>query len=306
MLKDIIEDYIASKKALGYKFNTPTYLLRLFADYADQQNEQYIRINTVIDWASQAPSPYQRKDRLMAVRRLAYAVKSENCNHEVPPSDVFGRLEPRRKIRHIYSLEEVKALVSAVHRIKTKDPFRLRMFATLFTLMYATGIRFCEAVALDIEDLTDNGLMIKATKFRKDRIVSLHETTQSALWEYLAHRKAYHTNQSIFFISPRGLRLPQSTTYLYFSKAIGLSGIWAKKGNKPKPRVHDFRHTFIVNSIANCQGSYDDIHRHMAILSTYVGHSQVSNTYWYMHATSSLLQNIASAKERYEEELNHE
>jgi integrase len=57
------------------------------------------------------------------------------------------------------------------------------------------------------------------------------------------------------------------------------------------------RHTFAVRSLEQCTGNRDDIARHMLALSTYLGHTHVADTYWYLQATPKLLAEIANRAE---------
>ena len=64
------------------------------------------------------------------------------------------------------------------------------------------------------------------------------------------------------------------------------------------PRLHDLRHTFAVRSLEACAHDRQAVTRHIAALSTYLGHADVVNTYWYLEATPVLLHGIADATER--------
>ena len=63
------------------------------------------------------------------------------------------------------------------------------------------------------------------------------------------------------------------------------------------PRLHDLRHTFAVRSLEACAHDRQAVGRHMAALSTYLGHADVANTYWYLQATPVLMHDIAAANE---------
>ena len=65
----------------------------------------------------------------------------------------------------------------------------------------------------------------------------------------------------------------------------------------PGPRLHDLRHTFAVRWLEACGSDPQAVLRHMRALSTYLGHVDVANTYWYLEATPVLLRMIASATE---------
>jgi integrase len=69
---------------------------------------------------------------------------------------------------------------------------------------------------------------------------------------------------------------------------------WVNRGAHATPRVHDMRHTFVVRRILRWQEEGVDIDQQMLALSTYVGHANVTNTYWYLSAVPELLARAAA------------
>jgi len=166
----------------------------------------------------------------------------------------------------------------------------------LMCLIMATGLRASEALKLQLTDITEDGLLIRATKFQKSRLVPLHESAAQGLRQYLAVRKRFKTKCSNVFVSKHGAALPYSTlnaTFLYLARLAGLRQGPGQGGC----RIHDARHTFAVRSLEQCAGDRKAIARHISALSTYLGHSHVSDTYWYLQATLKLLCDVAAASE---------
>jgi hypothetical protein len=58
------------------------------------------------------------------------------------------------------------------------------------------------------------------------------------------------------------------------------------------------RHSFAVRSLEACAHDRNAVAHHMVALSTYLGHADVANTYWYLQATPVLMHGIAEASER--------
>lgn len=83
--------------------------------------------------------------------------------------------------------------------------------ATLIGLLASSGLRSGEVVRLDRTDvdLTNRVLLVRKTKFRKDRLVPVHTTTQAALRHYVRVRDAAfpQPKDQAFFLSSRGNRL---------------------------------------------------------------------------------------------------
>lgn len=172
----------------------------------------------------------------------------------------------------------------------------LRQSASWRSLLSATGLRISEAIALNIDCIADDVLIIKATKFRKDRLVPLHQSAYQAILRYMKLRMKLSSIESAFFVSNSGARLSYSTVnsiFLQLVRAIGLRGAPGESG----VCIHDLRHTFAVRSLEQCAGNRVAISQHMTALSTYLGHAHISDTYWYLQATPTLLAQISADQE---------
>lgn len=297
MLSEKVNRHIEHHQALGFKFRVQGGLLRSFAAFAEARGDEHVRAQSVLHWARQAPSPAQRRNRLLTVRRFASAMQAEDERHEIPSAETLGHASFKRCIRHIFTAEEITALLRAAAQLPPAGSMRPATYTTLFALLAATGLRSCEALALTLEDVTDDGLMVRQTKFRKSRLVPVHETTQLALNRYLAQRIRLGTTDPRVFVSLHGTALCYDTVsavFLGLARAIGLRG----GRGCPGPRLHDLRHTFAVRSLEQCGDDPAAVKRHVVALSTYLGHAHVSDTYWYLQATPMLMSRIAEAGER--------
>lgn len=296
MLRETINNYVSMRRAMGFKFRVQNNLLQNFLVFAERRGEVRVRCHVVLEWAGLAPSSAQKRNRLLTVRRFALAMKSADNQYEIPPYDAFGRYSGHRRIPHIFSPEELQTLFNATAQLKPEGSIRPKTYTTLFALLATTGIRISEALALNLEDFTNDGLLIKCTKFRKDRLVPLHVSAQQGIESYLSCRVERMTDESAFFISNKGARLPYSTvvsTFLQLMRTIGLRDVPGTTG----ACMHDLRHTFAVKSLEQCSGDRAAISRHMVALSTYLGHAHITDTYWYLQATPTLLAQISMAQE---------
>src|SRR5206468_8509727 len=105
--------------------------------------------------------------------------RSEDSAHEAMPSKVIVSTTRRRPFPYILSPEELLQLLDATADLKPKASLRPLTYYTLFGLLATTGMRVSEAMHLMIDDVTNEGLIIRQTKFRKSRMLPLHETTQA-------------------------------------------------------------------------------------------------------------------------------
>jgi integrase/recombinase XerD len=291
-----VNSYLEIRRGAGFELKMAEFLLRSFARFASQRGETHVFTRTVIQWSNQASSIAQRDERLKTVRRFALHVQAEDEWHEVPPRDVFG-YRKRRQLPFIYTPTDIHLLIQAASRLGPRGTLRPHTYATLFALLVATGLRVSEALALRLEDVTSDGLIIRKTKFQKSRLVPLHETARAGLERYLVLRKCEAASSDQIFIS-RGRPLGRLTVYSTFRKL--LRPIHLEGGPRRKhPRIHDLRHTFAVRALEAGPHQRDDVSRHMLALSTYMGHRNISATYWYLEATPHLMQDISGACETF-------
>ena len=202
-----------------------------------------------------------------------------------------------RQAPHIYSEPEIVDLLAAARRLAPASTLRGVVFETLFGLVASSGLRIGEALALRNEDvdLRSGMLVIRKAKFGKSRQVPMHPSTTEALRRYrwtrdLAGESA--APEAAFFIGTRGQRhglpLGERQVHRVFVALREQLG-WRNRGNHHAPRIHDLRHTFVVRRIAQWQTQGVDVDQAMLSLSTYVGHSEVGNTYWYLSAAPELM-----------------
>ncbi len=293
MLMEDVDSYLAVRRACNYELKGPEYLFRDFARFAADHGERYVRTQSVIEWASEASSLAQRDARLKAVARLASYLQVGDKNHEVPPTNVFG-FRKRRRIPYIFTEGDFNRLLQAATQLGPVGSLRPVVYSNLFALLVTTGLRISEALRLTFDDVTPDGLQIRHTKFKKSRLVPLHDTAAAGLDRYVAKRKKTAASENHLFVSLRGRVLARTTvqwTFRGILKTIGLD----PPPNGRRPRINDIRHTFAVRALEACPEGRDNVGRHILALSTYLGHAKVSDTFWYLEATPQLMQDIVAA-----------
>jgi len=296
MLTDNVTRYVELYRSMGFKFKIQACLLRHFVRFAESRHDGAVRSETVLAWAAKAPSAAQRRSRLLVVRRFALFMQAENANHEIPPADAFGRPKRERRMPHIYTPVDIQRLLRAAAQLTPKNSLRPVTYVTLFSLLVSTGLRISEALALQLDDFTSDGLLIRNTKFRKSRLVPLHTTARKGLDRYLARRKQFFDDDPFFFVSMWGTRLAYRTVYAVFLELMRSVGLRGAPGT-PGPCIHDMRHTFAVRALEACHGGKEEIALHLLALSTYLGHAHLSDTYYYLHATPKLMEETARTGE---------
>jgi len=308
-MQALVDTYLAARRSVGFDLRIAGRQLRAFARFADQTGHRGpLTVDVAVRWAQSA----RRGARLTWARRLQtlrpfmkYRAQFDP-ETQIAPSGLFGPVH-RRLVPHIYTEAELTALVDAAAQLRPVTGLRLRArtYATLFGLLASTGLRISEALALtptDV-DLPAASLTVRETKFRKSRLVPLHPTTVAALQRYVAARRRRVSDRRIetFLVSEQGTPLGDRMVHHTFAKLRARLG-WIGRGDYALPRVHDLRHTFLCRALVRSYQQQQGVDHVIDLLSTYVGHASVGDTYWYVTAIPDLLalagQRFAQSAER--------
>ena len=294
-LHEALDEYLVARRALGHRLRLPGRLLQRFVAFADSFGASYITTEVALAWAMQPAKaqPAQWANRLAMVRRFARYCSALDPRTAVPPPDLLPHRYRRPSSPYIYRDEEITRLIDAAKRLSSTIGLRPQTYATLFGLYAATGMRCSEPLRLDRgdADLVNGVLTVRDTKFGKSRYVPLHPSTQHALQAYASCRDRLCPKpiSPSFFLSERGTRLTEwavRRTFVKLSRDIGLRGADDSRG----PRLHDLRHRLAVTTLLRWYRDGVDAERHLPELATYLGHSHITDTYWYLTATPELMQ----------------
>lgn len=301
MMSPVLEDYLALRRAAGFQLRVQEVHLRNFVKFATGRGESFVRTQTALDWAALAPSASQRGHRLDIVRIFGRYARVEDSRHEVPPSGVFSSRRPPYR-PFIFTAEQIRRVLEYTATLPPVGSLRPWTYCTLFSLLAITGMRISEALALRLEDVTNDGLLIRKTKFQKSRILPLHPSAQAGLERYLRRRRRVDVTDDHVFISLRHQRLHYPTVVATFLQAVRTLGLHPGPGQRG-PRLHDLRHSWAVAALEACPCGYDQVNQHVLAVSTYLGHAKLASTYVYLHTTPQLLANIAALSEQVAREV---
>jgi integrase len=239
--------------------------------------------------------PVTLSHRLGAVRGFARYLATIDPATEIPPCGLFGKQQ--RHIPYIYSPEQIGRLLAAAGRLR--PPLRAASYEALFGLLAVSGMRVGEAFRLlraDI-DLAEGVIRIAHTKFDRDRFVPLHPSATKSLRGYATRRDRLCPNprSDTFFISSTGTALRHSSVHATFLSLLAPAGLTTATGGRP--RIHDLRHSLVVNTLIDWQRDGVDVAASLPVLSTYLGHVSPASTYWYFSAVPELMQLAAAGLE---------
>ena len=292
-MRKALEEYLAVRRALGFELRIDGRLLHGFVDFAESEGAFFISRKLALRWATQPvdAQPAQWSKRLGMVRRFAEYLSATNPRTEIPSQELLP-YRSYRKPPYIYTDVEILNLIRAAKELPPPGGFRAQTYSTLIGLIAVTGMRISEPIGLDRNDvdLSEGVLTVRKTKFGKSRLVPLHPSTAERLSEYarLRDRLCLNPQSPSFFVSERGTRLTDDTVRRWFvvlSRKIGLRGPKDSHG----PRLHDLRHGFAVKTLLNWYRAGVDVEQEMPVLSTYLGHGRLTDTYWYISAAPELL-----------------
>ena len=250
-LREALEDYLALRRALGFRLKTAGRLLGQFVSWLDDRGCDTITTEDALKWAVLPPGASQawQSIRLSMVRGFAAYLHGTDPSVQVPPPGLIRRGNDRAT-PYIYSDAEISAIIAAAGTLR--PAFRAATYQALIGLLAASGVRIGEALSFDRSDL-DAGqgiLTVRNAKFGKTRLIPLHPSTTAALARYSALRDEHHPRPAdpALFLSGAGTRLRHSNVSLTFSKLTGEAGL-ARRSASCRPRIHDVRHAYAVNTV---------------------------------------------------------
>lgn len=284
-------DYLALRRALGFKLAKEGRLLPDFAAFAEAAGAGTVTVDLAARWAAkpEGTSPVWAAQRLSMVRGFARYLQTVDPAAQVPPADLLPA-RTRRAIPYLYSDTEIAALMAAARALR--NPLKAATFETLIGLLAVTGMRGSEAMRLDRGDLDAAAglLTVRATKFRKSRQLPLHQTTLAALGAYQAQldQLCPAPATASILVSTTGARLCHETVQPAFRRLLRQAGV-GQDTPRARPTIHGLRHSFAVKTLLGWYQDGQDVQARMPALSTYLGHTGPAATYWYLTGTPELL-----------------
>lgn len=294
-LRRAAADYLALRRAVGFKLRGHDRLLADFIDHLERAGIVHVTTAEAVAWATASSdvSSVRWAQRLGVVRGFARHLRCVDPATEVPPADaVLSR--PCRPAARLFSDDDVAGILAAAGALR--PALRAVTYRTLFGLLAVTGMRVGEAMNLDRAhvDLDAGVISIDETKFRKHRRVPVHDTTVVALADYATVRDgSFPGRAGPFFVSTRGTRLQHPCVHETFRRLADSTGL--DKPEQERARVHGFRHSFAVATLTDWYRDGEDAAVRLPVLSAYLGHADPASTYWYLQATPDLL---AAARDR--------
>lgn len=289
VLQAQVDEYVRLRRALGFKLKEEERTLGQLVGYLEAAGAETVSTELAVRWARLPVGvhPNRWAKRLRVARGFAAYMQTIDPRTEIPPRDVF----PTRRQRatpYLFSERNICQLLAEARRLR--HPIRAASYEALFGLLAVSGMRIGEAVALQREDVDlDAGLItIRKAKSDRARLVPLHPTTTEALRRYASVRDRLcpRPRSRAFFISSAGTPVHPNCLRATFREIMTRIGV---RTEKVRPRVHDLRHRFAVQTLIDWKRSGVNVDEQIATLSTYLGHVSPADTYWYLSASPELM-----------------
>ncbi len=287
-LANAVAFYLQQRRQLGFPLKEDGQMLHQLVGYASERGHRGPLTNQMaLAWA-QAPTQASRlwwARRLDAARRFATFWRAFDPRTEVPLPGALGPSYRRRAV-HLYSRQEIAALMQAARDL---GGLRGLTYPTLIGLLACTGLRIGEALRLHEEDIdwTAGLLTVRHSKLRRSRCLPLQASTLTALNSYRQKRQKHlrQTDPTPLFVGPKG----RAITYVQAAQTFRCLRQGLGWNQQPVPRLHDLRHSFAVGSLMDWYRQGDAVAQKVLCLATYLGHSSIQGTYWYLSAVPELL-----------------
>jgi integrase/recombinase XerD len=303
-LAQLIEGFIAHKRAIGYRYATGTAILKRFDGFCIRYhgNEQMLSKEIVTHWAQRRPgeSIGTLGIRIGPVRQFAIYLHKLGREAYVIPCRILPTYH--QYIPYIFTNTELAAFFSQTDacRYWARNPIRHMVMPVLFRMLYCCGLRVSEASSLKVNrvDLQNGVLTIYGGKFGKDRRVPMSEELTNRCRDYYDRVHSFLDYDNYFLGSSScGCPLNVKTVYSSFRKFLWDARI--SHGGKGKgPRIHDLRHTFAVHCLRRWVEEGRDLSAYLPILKTYLGHTHFRETAYYLRLTADLYPTITAQVEQ--------
>ena len=306
VLGDFMRDHVALMRNRGYQYETQAHWLLRFDRFLQAHPELAGEpLETMLThWAAAKPTRNHAAECQKLGRILTKA--RQRLDPNIPPKRFNPR--PEREVArehrrpHIFSPADIRLMLEVARCYPSPHaPLRPLTLYTMILLAYCAGLRRSEIAWLDLgdADLRSGTITIRETKFYKTRILPLSGSVMVELRAYLDARRragAPQDPQSGLFwqdhFKDRYAPVVVTTMITNVMRRGGFKPLSGRTG----PRVHDLRHSMVVNRILQWYQAGINPQDRLHFLSTYLGHRDINSTLVYITVTQDLLQ---EASERF-------
>lgn len=281
-----IRAFVEQKRASGYPYNASFMILcRLDAMVYEKFPESDSLTKEICDCWIEISSKFHQNTllrRVTPIRQYGKYLLGIGKPAYIIPGGI-----PKKQIHydaHIFTERELTAFFRAIDQC-TESPFSLKCYVVpvIFRLLYSTGVRSSEARLLSTEDvdLKTGKIFIRKSKGWEARVIYVSNDLLDLMNRYDSIIRKICPEREAFFPNRKGAYYHRSKIGNWFHEFWDpLPEATEYKGNAP--RVHDFRHTYCVYRLNQWVREKKDLNALYPYLSEYVGHSNFSDTDYYL------------------------
>ncbi len=302
-LKEDFVQYLSWRESLGYKTVSDHDNLKVFDHYLWKKKTRRLDQLThfyfidMIEEELETRLPQTLNHRLCIINNFFKYLERTEKLKENPLQHITKRKELYYSPA-TFSVDEIKKILEHLSKKMNSKKINQGFFLsklsryTAFYIQAACGMRISEICKLKLSDYDSENqtLLIRKTKFRKDRKIPISEGVDAFISNYLETRKALQDDHSPYLLLTywKG-KWDRKTLDHYFRKALKELGMYKKpeiKGNVifGTPSTHSLRHSFAVNTIKRWQREGLDIDQISHALAAYLGHTDFVYTQVYLKA----------------------
>jgi integrase len=299
-----LEQFLTLKRACGFDYENEAGILARFDRYlVEHRLGRPLTTKALRAYVASLSYLFRRsRQNVLSIiwRGLTHARQHGASIEALPERPRNTPSSIRMREPFVLSHSQIDRLLGATHKLTPGRPHVQATHACVMGLLYTTGLRISEALNLDVGDLDrrDKTLMVRAGKFKKDRLLPVPSSTVAALVRYLEDplRPLARDPDVPFFVSRQRGRLSDVAATTMLHRAATLAGLEPESDSRI--RLHDLRHTFAVHRVLAWYREGRDVNVLLPALSTYMGHLSPAHTYTYLRSAELLSGEVARRFER--------
>lgn len=286
-LSSELESFIIQKQAAGYPYSSSANILLQFDTLvAERFSDNDVLSKEMCDaWIEECSKLHQNTllRKVTPVRQFGKYLAGTGKKAYIIPKGI-----PHKSIHydaHIFTETELRAFFASIDQCERSPfaPYRCYVIPVIFRLLYTCGLRSSEARLLSVDDvdLTTGKILIRKSKGWEARIIYASVDMLDLLCRYDSIISQALPGREAFFPNHKGTYCNRATINRWFHEFWDLlPEAKVTKGNKP--RVHDLRHSYCVYRLNQWVRDNADINALYSYLSEFVGHSNFSDTDYYL------------------------
>ena len=288
-----IQEFVAFKQGLGFKYERNVFSLRSFERFAKTHanGNNVVWESTLAKWLARYPNRNRKTVSVDfgTIEQLCLFRQRSQPKCFVPDRNLLPKNVQTRFLPYVFTVDQINSLLNAAKQYQSRSISESTLYHFLLVL-YCTGLRPGECARLTAKDadLVTGVFTIHESK-GKTRLVPFGEDLSIKLSSYRKENESITLDNNSLWVRRDGRRVPVDMILKEVRELFRHTGLKPSKG-RTGPRPYDLRHTYAVHRLTQWYEQDIDIHARLPWLSAYMGHDNILGTEVYLHATPELLQ----------------